>query len=80
MELCVCHISKKIVYFFVCGCLLFNPCIYLILLQVSYLVMFAYISLTLGDIPHPSSFYISSKVHSQPYFENIFLSLSLFFF
>ncbi|KAK7352178.1 hypothetical protein VNO80_17596 [Phaseolus coccineus] len=29
---------------------------------VSYLVMFAYISLTLGDTLHPSFFYISSKV------------------
>ncbi|CAN0927419.1 NPC intracellular cholesterol transporter 1 [Linum grandiflorum] len=29
---------------------------------ISYLVMFAYISLTLGDTPHLSSFYISSKV------------------
>ncbi|XP_061372781.1 uncharacterized protein LOC133315219 [Gastrolobium bilobum] len=33
-----------------------------ITILVSYLVMFAYISLTLGDTPHPSSFYISSKV------------------
>ncbi|XP_057728449.1 uncharacterized protein LOC130944243 isoform X2 [Arachis stenosperma] len=33
-----------------------------ITIVVSYLVMFAYISLTLGDTPHPSSFYISSKV------------------
>lgn len=30
--------------------------------QVSYLVMFAYISLTLGDTTHLSSIYISSKV------------------
>ncbi|KAL9273785.1 NPC intracellular cholesterol transporter 1-like protein [Drosera capensis] len=29
---------------------------------VSYLVMFGYISLTLGDTPHLSSFYVSSKV------------------
>ncbi|KAM3743656.1 hypothetical protein ACB098_07G163400 [Castanea mollissima] len=29
---------------------------------ISYLVMFAYISVTLGDAPHLSSFYISSKV------------------
>lgn len=29
---------------------------------VSYLVMFAYVSVTLGDAPHLSSFYISSKV------------------
>ncbi|KAL4186468.1 hypothetical protein AMTRI_Chr09g34040 [Amborella trichopoda] len=29
---------------------------------ISYLVMFAYISVTLGDAPHFSSFYISSKV------------------
>ncbi|KAJ1427399.1 Sterol-sensing domain [Sesbania bispinosa] len=33
-----------------------------ITILVSYLVMFAYISLTLGDMPHPSAFYISSKV------------------
>ncbi|KAI4336697.1 hypothetical protein L6164_015190 [Bauhinia variegata] len=33
-----------------------------ITILISYLVMFAYISLTLGDIPHPSSFYVSSKV------------------
>ncbi|KAK2392749.1 NPC intracellular cholesterol transporter [Trifolium repens] len=33
-----------------------------ITILVSYLVMFAYISLTLGDTPQPSSFYISSKV------------------
>ncbi|KAG6783580.1 hypothetical protein POTOM_009236 [Populus tomentosa] len=30
--------------------------------RISYLVMFAYISFTLGDTPHLSSFYISSKV------------------
>lgn len=35
---------------------------YLVSFQISYLVMFAYISLTLGDTPHFSSFYISSKV------------------
>ncbi|KAI8028562.1 NPC intracellular cholesterol transporter 1 [Camellia lanceoleosa] len=29
---------------------------------ISYLVMFAYISVTLGDAPHLSTFYISSKV------------------
>ncbi|KAG6712155.1 hypothetical protein I3842_05G089900 [Carya illinoinensis] len=29
---------------------------------ISYLVMFAYISVTLGDAPHLSSFYLSSKV------------------
>ncbi|CAJ1973140.1 unnamed protein product [Sphenostylis stenocarpa] len=33
-----------------------------ITILVSYLVMFAYISLTLGDTLHPSFFYISSKV------------------
>eukprot|EP00258_Populus_trichocarpa_P041151 XP_024457170.1 NPC intracellular cholesterol transporter 1 isoform X2 [Populus trichocarpa] len=33
-----------------------------ITILISYLVMFAYISLTLGDAPHLSSFYISSKV------------------
>ncbi|CAO2815751.1 unnamed protein product [Amaranthus hypochondriacus] len=33
-----------------------------ITILISYLVMFAYISLTLGDIPHSSMFYISSKV------------------
>lgn len=33
-----------------------------ITIAISYLVMFAYISLTLGDRPHLSSFYISSKV------------------
>ncbi|KAH9693859.1 SSD domain-containing protein [Citrus sinensis] len=33
-----------------------------ITIVISYLVMFAYISLTLGDTPHLSSFYISSKV------------------
>ncbi|KAI4317035.1 hypothetical protein L6164_024947 [Bauhinia variegata] len=33
-----------------------------ITILISYLVMFAYISLTLGDTPHASSFYISSKV------------------
>lgn len=33
-----------------------------ITILISYLVMFAYISLTLGDTPHFSSFYISSKV------------------
>ena len=32
------------------------------LLQISYLVMFAYISLTLGDTPRLNSFYITSKV------------------
>ncbi|CAL0305893.1 unnamed protein product [Lupinus luteus] len=32
------------------------------LVKISYIVMFAYISLTLGDTPHLSSFYISSKV------------------
>ncbi|OMO79971.1 Patched [Corchorus capsularis] len=32
------------------------------LLKVSYLVMFAYISVTLGDAPRLSTFYISSKV------------------
>lgn len=38
-------------------------------LQISYLVMFAYISLTLGDTPRLSSFYISSKVWSHPRFQ-----------
>ncbi|XP_058098545.1 uncharacterized protein LOC131243314 isoform X2 [Magnolia sinica] len=33
-----------------------------ITILISYLVMFAYISMTLGDTPHLSSFYISSKV------------------
>ncbi|XP_062011714.1 uncharacterized protein LOC133728317 isoform X2 [Rosa rugosa] len=33
-----------------------------ITILISYLVMFAYISLTLGDSPRLSSFYISSKV------------------
>ncbi|OIW14788.1 hypothetical protein TanjilG_05409 [Lupinus angustifolius] len=33
-----------------------------ITILISYLVMFAYISLALGDAPHLSSFYISSKV------------------
>ncbi|KAK9666670.1 hypothetical protein RND81_14G202500 [Saponaria officinalis] len=33
-----------------------------ITILISYLVMFAYISVTLGDRPHWSSFYISSKV------------------
>ncbi|KAE9603499.1 putative protein patched/dispatched [Lupinus albus] len=33
-----------------------------ITILISYIVMFAYISLTLGDTPHLSSFYISSKV------------------
>lgn len=33
-----------------------------ITILISYLVMFAYISVTLGDSPHLSSFYISSKV------------------
>ncbi|KAF7141231.1 hypothetical protein RHSIM_Rhsim06G0006500 [Rhododendron simsii] len=33
-----------------------------ITISISYLVMFAYISLTLGDTPRLSSFYISSKV------------------
>ncbi|KAH7849400.1 hypothetical protein Vadar_017340 [Vaccinium darrowii] len=33
-----------------------------ITISISYLVMFAYISLTLGDTPRFSSFYISSKV------------------
>ncbi|KAF8405539.1 hypothetical protein HHK36_010446 [Tetracentron sinense] len=33
-----------------------------ITILISYLVMFAYISVTLGDAPHLSSFYISSKV------------------
>ncbi|KAL5845464.1 hypothetical protein ACOSQ3_011519 [Xanthoceras sorbifolium] len=33
-----------------------------ITIMISYLVMFAYISLTLGDTPRLSSFYISSKV------------------
>lgn len=34
----------------------------LTLYQVSYLVMFAYVSVTLGDAPRLSSFYLSSKV------------------
>ncbi|KAL5706153.1 NPC intracellular cholesterol transporter 1 [Ranunculus cassubicifolius] len=33
-----------------------------ITILISYIVMFAYISLTLGNAPHLSSFYISSKV------------------
>ncbi|GMH04666.1 hypothetical protein Nepgr_006506 [Nepenthes gracilis] len=33
-----------------------------ITIVISYLVMFAYISLSLGDTPHLSSFYISSKI------------------
>ncbi|KAK9286900.1 hypothetical protein L1049_015307 [Liquidambar formosana] len=33
-----------------------------ITIAVSYLVMFAYISVTLGDAPHLSSFFVSSKV------------------
>ncbi|KAF7829479.1 NPC intracellular cholesterol transporter 1-like isoform X1 [Senna tora] len=33
-----------------------------ITILISYIVMFAYISLTLGDTPYSSSFYISSKV------------------
>uniref|UniRef100_A0A7C9FG71 SSD domain-containing protein n=2 Tax=Opuntia streptacantha TaxID=393608 RepID=A0A7C9FG71_OPUST len=33
-----------------------------ITILISYLVMFAYISLTLGDRPHLSSFFVSSKV------------------
>ncbi|GLT63217.1 hypothetical protein SLA2020_357960 [Shorea laevis] len=33
-----------------------------ITIVVSYLVMFAYISVTLGDTPHLSTFYLSSKV------------------
>nr|AGV40493.1 hypothetical protein [Phaseolus vulgaris] len=33
-----------------------------ITILVSYIVMFAYISVTLGDRPHPSSFFLSSKV------------------
>ncbi|WKA09248.1 hypothetical protein VitviT2T_026913 [Vitis vinifera] len=33
-----------------------------ITISISYLVMFAYISLTLGDTPRLSSFYISSKI------------------
>ncbi|KAG9443097.1 hypothetical protein H6P81_018951 [Aristolochia fimbriata] len=33
-----------------------------ITILISYLVMFAYISFTLGDAPHLASFYISSKV------------------
>ncbi|KAJ4702289.1 Niemann-Pick C1 protein-like [Melia azedarach] len=33
-----------------------------ITILISYLVMFAYISLTLGDTPHFASFYVSSKV------------------
>ena len=40
----------------------------LILLQISYLVMFAYISLTLGDTPRLSSFYFSSKVSHSWFF------------
>ncbi|RVX16076.1 Niemann-Pick C1 protein [Vitis vinifera] len=32
------------------------------IVKISYLVMFAYISLTLGDTPRLSSFYISSKI------------------
>ncbi|KAK1322345.1 hypothetical protein QJS10_CPA03g02418 [Acorus calamus] len=32
------------------------------LMKISYLVMFAYISVTLGNAPHLSTFYISSKV------------------
>ena len=37
---------------------------HLMLFQISYLVMFAYISLTLGDLARFNSFYISSKVCS----------------
>ncbi|XP_034681127.1 NPC intracellular cholesterol transporter 1 [Vitis riparia] len=33
-----------------------------ITISISYLVMFAYISITLGDVSHLSSFYVSSKV------------------
>ncbi|KAG6434864.1 hypothetical protein SASPL_106508 [Salvia splendens] len=33
-----------------------------ITIMISYLVMFAYISLTLGDVPRFSSYYISSKI------------------
>ena len=40
-----------------------------LLCQISYLVMFAYISLTLGDSPRLSSFYISSKVCSNLWFQ-----------
>lgn len=43
---------------------------YLVSFQISYLVMFAYISLTLGDTPHFSSFYISSKVWTDSW--NVF--------
>lgn len=44
-------------------CSLFNWLFFCIsLFQISYLVMFAYISLTLGDTPRLSTFYISSKV------------------
>jgi len=54
--------------------------LYLILLQVSYLVMFAYISLTLGDTLHPSFFYISSKVLSEPQYQAIFPPLQFLYF
>ncbi|KAF7133114.1 hypothetical protein RHSIM_Rhsim09G0084300 [Rhododendron simsii] len=42
------------------------------LFQISYLVMFAYISLTLGDTPHFSSFCISSKVLGLPRYNHVF--------
>jgi hypothetical protein len=63
----LCHVSKKVknqpFLFMDVYCLILK--LHLIFLQVSYLVMFAYISLTLGDTPQPSSFYISSKVQFQ---------------
>lgn len=68
MELCkwvIVMFYHKSQYFLIVGvyCLMLDCT--LILLQVSYLVMFAYISLALGDTPQLSSFYISSKVQSQ---------------
>lgn len=58
---------KRCIWYWSGGC--FNYlCNFLwcfILFQISYLVMFAYISLTLGDTPRFTSFYISSKVWSH---------------
>ncbi|KAG5564959.1 hypothetical protein RHGRI_000985 [Rhododendron griersonianum] len=46
--------------------------------QISYLVMFAYISLTLGDTPRFSSFYISFKPWALTVLLDFFLPITAF--
>lgn len=55
------HLNDDIIMHFLC-CFCSPFPFVLVLFQISYLVMFAYISLTLGDTPRFSFCYISSKV------------------